>query len=233
MAVILERLDQWVLRLGHVVATARRALKRHGGGQEHRPAIEIKGDAALQVEGVARIGSGGEIHRAPAACRSGGNGAVDRRRIDRHAVPPGAEVAHIEKPRRQQRRGGFGERRGQRLGMRPGGGKAEKPGSSDYQTATIQHVSNPDIWWVDSISIRNTIPGAPYPIFQADLRRRGCLYRHVDIYAEAPPVFVQGCKADFAPIRRRRGPGRRPALHRLDNLMQRFPARFYRRHGDR
>ena len=127
-------------RLGRVVP----APVRRCGGQDRGVVREVQFDVALQVDRVAGVGTGREVHGATATVRGGRlDDLVDDVGIDGDPVPLGTEPGHVEDPaqcpRLRRRDRGIGERRGtterQRRTRRPG----RSPG--DYATTTQRHVT--------------------------------------------------------------------------------------------
>ena len=95
VTVILKRFEG-ALRFGIVVTAGHCALERCGGGQQRGTFVEIDLDIALQMDGVAGIGAGGQKDRAATSCRRRIDGAVDGRSVDGFAVTFGAVIADIE-----------------------------------------------------------------------------------------------------------------------------------------
>ena len=110
MPEILERRDRRILRFGRVIAAARKAGERHGGGEQGGATVEPQGDVAAQMDGVAGIGAGWKIDGAAAALRRMRDRPVDRRAVDMMAIAPRAEVANTDHTH-GQRPGPRGKRR--------------------------------------------------------------------------------------------------------------------------
>ena len=61
-----------------------------------RAESQMQRDTALEVNRLAGIGAGRETHHAAAAGRGSRNRPIDRRRVERFAIPGRAERPHIE-----------------------------------------------------------------------------------------------------------------------------------------
>ena len=59
----------WLRRAGGIVAAGRRAVRRHVGGKDRCPGVEIERHLALQANRITEIRSGREVHRAASASR--------------------------------------------------------------------------------------------------------------------------------------------------------------------